>query len=114
MSFPATASPPFAISSTSSGSMSDDCSPISTVSPRLSDGTTRRTRDTRYAIRDTRCAIRDTRYATRGARGSLDSSTAMAWFKRKEKAPEVVQRLDWKLLERGAIALYHKSSVLSA
>src|SRR3954469_4217726 len=37
----------------------------------------------------------------------------MAFFKRKEKAPAEVQRLDWKLLERGAIALYHKSSVLS-
>src|SRR3569833_701518 len=38
----------------------------------------------------------------------------MAFFKRKEKAPEEPQRLDWKLMERGAIALYHKSSVLSA
>jgi RNAse (barnase) inhibitor barstar len=38
----------------------------------------------------------------------------MAFFKRKEKAPDETQRLDWKLLERGAIALYHKSSVLSA
>jgi len=38
----------------------------------------------------------------------------MAFFKRKEKAPTEVQRLDWKLLERGAVALYHKSSVLSA
>jgi hypothetical protein len=38
----------------------------------------------------------------------------MAFFKRKEKAPAEVQRLDWKLLERGAVALYHKSSVLSA
>jgi RNAse (barnase) inhibitor barstar len=37
----------------------------------------------------------------------------MAFFKRKEKAPAEVQRLDWKLLERGAVALYHKSSVLS-
>ena len=37
----------------------------------------------------------------------------MAFFKRKEKAPDEPQRLDWKLLERGAIALYHKSSVLS-
>jgi hypothetical protein len=37
----------------------------------------------------------------------------MAFFKRKEKAPDVVQRLDWKLLERGAIALYYRSSVLS-
>ena len=38
----------------------------------------------------------------------------MAFFKRKEKAPAEVQRLDWKLLERGAVALYYKSSVLSA
>lgn len=38
----------------------------------------------------------------------------MAFFKRKEKAPAEVERLDWKLLERGAVALYHKSSVLSA
>ncbi len=38
----------------------------------------------------------------------------MAFFKRKEKAPAEVQRLDWKLLERGAVALYHKSNVLSA
>lgn len=38
----------------------------------------------------------------------------MAFFKRKEKAPDEPQRLDWKLLERGAIALYYKSSVLSA
>ena len=38
----------------------------------------------------------------------------MAFFKRKEKAPEVVERLDWKLLERGAVALYYRSSVLSA
>jgi hypothetical protein len=38
----------------------------------------------------------------------------MAFFKRKEKAPAEVQRLDWQLLERGAVALYHKSSVLSA
>ena len=37
----------------------------------------------------------------------------MAFFKRKEKAPAEAQRLDWKLLERGAIALYHKSAVLS-
>jgi RNAse (barnase) inhibitor barstar len=37
----------------------------------------------------------------------------MAFFKRKEKAPTEVQRLDWRLLERGAIALYHKGSVLS-
>ena len=32
----------------------------------------------------------------------------MAFFKRKEKAPTEVERLDWKLLERGAVALYHK------
>jgi hypothetical protein len=38
----------------------------------------------------------------------------MAFFKRKEKAPAEVERLDWKLLERGAVALYHKSSILSA
>ncbi len=37
----------------------------------------------------------------------------MAFFKRKEKAPADVQRLDWMLLERGAVALYHKGSVLS-
>lgn len=37
----------------------------------------------------------------------------MAFFKRKEKAPAEVQRLDWQLLERSAIALYHKGSVLS-
>jgi hypothetical protein len=37
----------------------------------------------------------------------------MAFFKRKEKAPAEVQRLDWKLLERGAVALYYKSAVLS-
>jgi RNAse (barnase) inhibitor barstar len=37
----------------------------------------------------------------------------MAFFKRKEKAPAEVQRLDWKLLERGAIALYHKGTVLA-
>ena len=37
----------------------------------------------------------------------------MAFFKRKEKAPDEPQRLDWKLMERGAVALYHKSSVLS-
>src|SRR5262249_46311879 len=37
----------------------------------------------------------------------------MAFFKRKEKVPAEVERLDWKLLERGAVALYHKGSVLS-
>jgi hypothetical protein len=35
------------------------------------------------------------------------------FFKRKEKRPTEVERLDWRLLERGAIALYHKSAVLS-
>ena len=38
----------------------------------------------------------------------------MAFFKRKEKAPAEVERLDWKLLERGAVALYHRSSILSS
>ena len=40
----------------------------------------------------------------------------MVFFKRKEKVatPTEAQRLDWRLLERGAIALYYKSSVLSA
>ena len=38
----------------------------------------------------------------------------MAFFKRKEKAPAEAQRLDWMLLERGAVALYHKGAVLSA
>src|SRR5579884_3351899 len=36
------------------------------------------------------------------------------FFRRKEKAPEQPQRLDWKLMERGAVALYYKSPVLSA
>lgn len=40
-------------------------------------------------------------------------SSLMAFFRRKEKAPAEVQRLDWQLLERGAVALYHRSSVLS-
>lgn len=35
------------------------------------------------------------------------------FFRRKQKAPAEVERLDWKLLERGAVALYHKSSILS-
>jgi hypothetical protein len=37
------------------------------------------------------------------------------FFKRKDKrsAPVEAERLDWRLLERGAIALYYKSSVLS-
>ena len=39
--------------------------------------------------------------------------SVMAFFKRKETAPTEVQRLDWKLLERGAVALYHKPAVLS-
>jgi hypothetical protein len=38
----------------------------------------------------------------------------MAFFKRKEKAPVQPERLDWKLMERGSVALYHKPSVLSA
>lgn len=38
----------------------------------------------------------------------------MAFFKRKEKAPAESARLDWKLMERGAVALYHKPSVLSS
>ncbi|HEY7396123.1 MAG TPA: hypothetical protein VH559_14810, partial [Gemmatimonadaceae bacterium] len=37
----------------------------------------------------------------------------MAFFKRKEKTPAEVERLDWRLLERGAVALYYKGSVLS-
>ncbi len=37
----------------------------------------------------------------------------MAFFKRKEKVPTEVERLDWRLLERGAVALYYKGSVLS-
>src|SRR6185295_8045135 len=37
----------------------------------------------------------------------------MGFFKRKEKAPTEIQRLDWQLLERGAVSLYYKSSVLS-
>jgi hypothetical protein len=37
----------------------------------------------------------------------------MVFFKRKTKAPDEAQRLDWKLMERGAIALYYKSSILS-
>lgn len=38
----------------------------------------------------------------------------MAFFKRKPKPAADVLPLDWRLLERGAIALYHKPSVLSA
>lgn len=37
----------------------------------------------------------------------------MVFFKRKEKAPAEVERLDWRLLERGAVTLYYKGSVLS-
>ena len=40
-------------------------------------------------------------------------TSLMAFFKRKEKVPTEVERLDWRLLERGAVALYHKGSVLS-
>jgi RNAse (barnase) inhibitor barstar len=39
--------------------------------------------------------------------------TLMAFFKRKEKVAAEVERLDWKLLERGAVALYYKGAVLS-
>jgi hypothetical protein len=35
------------------------------------------------------------------------------FFKRKSKAPAETERLGWKLLERGAISLYHKPLVLS-
>ncbi len=38
----------------------------------------------------------------------------MVFFKRKEKAPAEVQRLDWQLMERGAVALYNKPHVLAA
>jgi hypothetical protein len=38
----------------------------------------------------------------------------MAFFKRKEKGPAESARLDWRLMERGAVALYHKPSILSA
>jgi Barstar (barnase inhibitor) len=38
----------------------------------------------------------------------------MAFFKRKERAPAESARLDWTLMERGAVALYHKPSILSA
>jgi hypothetical protein len=37
----------------------------------------------------------------------------MAFFKRKNQVPAEQERLDWRLLERGAIALYHKGGVLS-
>ncbi|HEX8945023.1 MAG TPA: barstar family protein [Gemmatimonadaceae bacterium] len=43
----------------------------------------------------------------------MPATSFMAFFKRKEKAPAEAQRLDWKLLERGSIALYYKSSVLA-
>ncbi|MGH7619064.1 MAG: barstar family protein [Gemmatimonadaceae bacterium] len=39
--------------------------------------------------------------------------SVMVFFKRKEKASAETDRLDWKLLERGAVALYHKGAVLS-
>jgi RNAse (barnase) inhibitor barstar len=39
--------------------------------------------------------------------------SVMAFFKRREKVPAEVERLDWKLLERGAVALYYKGAVLS-
>lgn len=35
------------------------------------------------------------------------------FFKRKQKAPADAERLDWKLLERGAVALYNKGSILA-
>ncbi len=38
----------------------------------------------------------------------------MAFFRRKEKALAESARLDWTLMERGAVALYHKPSILSA
>src|ERR1041385_3117109 len=34
------------------------------------------------------------------------------FFKRKEKRPAETERLDWRLLERGAIALYPTPAVL--
>jgi len=37
----------------------------------------------------------------------------MGFFKRKEKKPEEQARLDWQLMERGAIALYYKPSILA-
>jgi hypothetical protein len=37
----------------------------------------------------------------------------MAWFKRKEKQPDATERLDWRLMERGAVALYHKGTILT-
>lgn len=40
-------------------------------------------------------------------------ASLMAFFKRKEKVPAEAERLDWKLLERGAVALYYKGAVLS-
>jgi hypothetical protein len=38
----------------------------------------------------------------------------MGFFKRKDRAPVEAQRLDLQLLERGAVALYCKPSVLAA
>src|SRR4029077_19791882 len=46
--------------------------------------------------------------------GAARIKKLMAFFKRKEKAPAESARLDWKLMERGAVALYHKTSILSA
>jgi len=37
----------------------------------------------------------------------------MGFFKRKERKPDETSRLDWRLMERGAIALYHKPSILA-
>lgn len=37
----------------------------------------------------------------------------MGFFKRKQHRPEEPARLDWQLMERGAIALYHKPQVLA-
>jgi hypothetical protein len=37
----------------------------------------------------------------------------MGFFKRKQRQPAEADRLDWKLMERGAIALYHKPQVLA-
>lgn len=37
----------------------------------------------------------------------------MIFFKRPNKQPGERERLDWRLLERGAIALYHKGTVLT-
>src|SRR5262249_19182248 len=55
-------------------------------------------------------SARDRQRSVRDARIQI----LMAFFKRKEKAPAESARLDWKLMERGAVALYHKTSILSA